>query len=56
MESVNPLLGPANLFPGVVDAIREWRYQPTWIDGTPVETQRYIVVQFHRPATRTARR
>src|SRR5271169_6413135 len=27
-----------------------------WIDGTPVETQCYIVVQFHRPATRTARR
>jgi hypothetical protein len=56
IESVRPILGPTNLVPAVVKAVHEWRYQPTLIDDKPVETQCYIVVQFHGPAGRTARR
>jgi hypothetical protein len=55
IESVRPLLGPAKLVPAVVNAVHEWRYQPTLIDGKPVETQCYVVVQFHAPARRAAR-
>ena len=55
IESVRPLLGPARLVPAVVNAVHEWRYQPTLIDGKPVETQCYVVVQFHAPARRAAR-
>lgn len=55
MVSVKPLLGPSSLFPAVVNAVREWRYQPTFIDGKPVETQCYIVVQFHKQTSHLAR-
>ena len=56
IESVRPILGPTNLVPAVVKAVHEWRYQPTLIDDKPVETQCYIVVLFHGPAGRTAKR
>ena len=46
--------GPAVVVPDVMRAIREWQYQPTLVDGKPVETQSDILVQFH-PATRAAR-
>jgi hypothetical protein len=49
IENVRPINGPANLVPSVVKAIREWRYQPTLLDDKPVETECYVVVQFHSP-------
>jgi Gram-negative bacterial TonB protein C-terminal len=55
IETVRPMNGPATLVPAVVKAVHEWRYQPTLIDDKPVETECYIVVQFHAPANRTAR-
>ena len=45
--SVWPVSGRVNLIPGVVEAVQGWRYQPTLIDGKPVETQADILVQFH---------
>jgi len=30
-------------------AIREWRYEPTFIDGDPVETQAEITMVFRLP-------
>jgi hypothetical protein len=56
IESVRPILGPANLVTAVVKAVHEWRYQPTLLDDKPVETQCYVVVQFHGPVGRAARR
>lgn len=56
IESVRPILGPTNLVPAVVKAVHEWRYQPTLIDDKPVKTQCYVVIQFHGPAARAARR
>ncbi len=35
-----PLLGPA------MDAVRQWRYQPTLVDGEPVEVETTITVTF----------
>jgi hypothetical protein len=47
VTSVWPVSGPVNLIPGVLKAVQGWRYQPTLIDGKPVETQADILVQFH---------
>lgn len=55
IASVTSLQGPPNLVPAVVKAIHEWRYQPTLVDGKPVETQADVVVQFHAPAARAVR-
>ncbi len=55
VELVRPISGAANLLPAVVKAVQEWRYQPTLIDGKPVETQADVFVQFHPPSARTSR-
>ena len=49
IENVKLILGPANLAPAVAEALHEWRYQPTLVDNKPVETQCYVVFQFHAP-------
>ena len=56
IENVRPILGPATLIPAVLTAVSEWRYQPTLVDNKPVETQCIVVIQFHTPAYRAARR
>jgi hypothetical protein len=56
IESVRPIHGSSNLVLAVAKAVREWRYQPTLIDNKPVETECYVVAQFHAPARRAARR
>jgi len=56
VEIVNPIYGPPYLAHIVADAVHQWRFQPTLLDGKPVETQCYVVVQFHAPTTRTARK
>jgi hypothetical protein len=56
IENVKQILGPASLAPTLVKALREWRYQPTLVDNKPVETQCYVVFQFHAPQYRDAKR
>jgi hypothetical protein len=56
IENVKQILGPPNLVPAVAKALHEWRYQPTLVDNKPVETQCYIVFQFHAPTYRAAKR
>ncbi|HKN75763.1 MAG TPA: PilZ domain-containing protein [Candidatus Acidoferrum sp.] len=56
IENVRLILGPANLAPSVANALREWRYQPTLVDNKPVETQCYVVFQFHAPSYHAAKR
>lgn len=41
IENGNPLLAPAALV-----AVRQWRYEPTQLDGVPVEVVTSIVVTF----------
>jgi hypothetical protein len=48
--------GPSGISSAVVNAIREWRYQPTLVNGQPVETQCDIELRSHSPVRRTARR
>jgi hypothetical protein len=49
VESVRSIHGTQNLMPVVVKAVYGWHYQPTLVDGKPVETQCDVVVQFHVP-------
>jgi PilZ domain/Gram-negative bacterial TonB protein C-terminal len=56
IENVRLILGPPNLAPAVAKALHEWRYQPTLVDDKAVETQCYVVFQFHEPAEHAARR
>lgn len=55
VESVRPLHGEQSLVPVVLKAVRGWHFQPTLIDGKPVETQSDVLIQFHPPLSRRAR-
>ena len=43
---VTPVSGPLLLFPAAVAAVREWRYEPTFVNGDPAETLADITVVF----------
>jgi TonB family protein len=43
---VTPVSGPGLLASAATAAVREWRYEPTFIDGDPVETQADITIVF----------
>ena len=47
--SVTPVSGPQLLSSAAVTAVREWRYEPTFIDGDPAETLAEITVVFRLP-------
>ena len=47
--SMRPVSGPALLASAAMTAVREWRYEPTFIDGDPVETQAEITMVFRLP-------
>jgi protein TonB len=43
---VTPVSGPWLLFPAAVAAVREWRYEPTYVNGDPVQTLADITIVF----------
>lgn len=49
VQSANSISGPVNLIPRCVEAIRKWRYQPSILDGQPIEWQGDFAIEF-RPA------
>jgi hypothetical protein len=55
VTNLKPINGSITLVPSVARAIREWHYEPTTLDGKPVETQAYIRIDFHPAATRASR-
>jgi PilZ domain/Gram-negative bacterial TonB protein C-terminal len=54
VESVRPISGSGNLIPTVRKAVQGWRYQPTLVDGKPVETRADVLIQFHPSPPRSA--
>ncbi len=44
--SVNPVTGPELLIDPAVDAVRQWKYQPTLLNGLPVEVLTTVEVSF----------
>jgi TonB family protein len=47
--AVTPVSGPALLASAAAAAVREWRYEPTFVDGDPVETLADITIVFRLP-------
>ncbi len=43
---VKPISGPMPLIPAVVQAVREWRYTVTLLDGHPLGAEEDVVVKF----------
>jgi hypothetical protein len=50
VKTVRPIDGPVALIPRSVEAVRQWRYQPSVLDGAPLEWQGDFTIEF-RPAS-----
>jgi PilZ domain/Gram-negative bacterial TonB protein C-terminal len=55
VANLKPLYGSFAFFPVVAKAIREWHYEPTYLDNKPVDTQAKIEIEFHATSPRTSR-
>jgi len=44
---LKPLNGSSALLPSVTRAVHEWHYEPSYLDGKPVETRAEIEIDFH---------
>src|SRR5579872_717529 len=49
ITSVKVLSGPSALARAAVDAVKQWKYKPYYLDGEPVEIQTQITVNFKLP-------
>jgi TonB family protein len=49
LSNVIATAGPSALASAALDAMKEWRYEPTFINGDPVETQANITMVFRLP-------
>jgi TonB family protein len=49
VKSLQTLSGPPSLVPAALTAVREWRYNPTLLNGQPIETQEDISLVFRLP-------
>jgi periplasmic protein TonB len=46
IENLTVLSGHPLLIPAALDAVRQWRYQPTLLNGVPVEVETTIEINF----------
>jgi protein TonB len=46
VENVNALSGPPQLIPAAVEAVRNWVYQPTLLNGDPVGVVSVVNINF----------
>jgi TonB family protein len=51
VASAAPMSGAPLLASASLDAVRQWRYKPTLMDGRPIETEADITVVFRLPQT-----
>ncbi|HVB86770.1 MAG TPA: TonB family protein [Candidatus Dormibacteraeota bacterium] len=49
VRSIRVISGPKLLTAAAENAVREWRYAPTFLDGSPIETDVQISLAFHLP-------
>jgi TonB family protein len=49
IANIKAISGPPILTAAAEAALREWRYEPTFINGDPVETQADITMVFRLP-------
>jgi protein TonB len=38
--------GPPLLYQAAMDALRQWKYEPSRLDGNPVDSQTIVTIQF----------
>ncbi|HEX4484701.1 MAG TPA: TonB family protein, partial [Terriglobales bacterium] len=50
VADVNPVSGPQVLARAAMDAVRKWQYQPSLLNGTPVQVETEITVNFKKPS------
>lgn len=49
VDAVSFVSGDPTLASAAEDAVRQWRYAPTLLDGTPVPTEQVISIVFSLP-------
>jgi TonB family protein len=49
IQSLEPRSGPAPLIQAAMTAVREWKYNPTTLNGKPIETQEDLSFAFRLP-------
>jgi protein TonB len=49
MQFLDAESGPKALMPATLTAVRNWRYNPTLLNGKPIETQEEVTVVFRLP-------
>jgi periplasmic protein TonB len=47
IENLRAVSGQPMLVPAALDAVRQWRYRPYLLNGSPVEVETHITVNFH---------
>jgi protein TonB len=52
VEDVEALNGAAMLIPAAIEAVRQWRYKPTLVDGKAVQTTSDVSLVFTIPAAK----
>lgn len=55
VENVAALSGPPPLVLSATEAVRQWRFKPTLLDGKPIETEADIAIIFWLPPPSSAR-
>jgi TonB family protein len=51
IKNAAPMSGTPLLASAALEAVRQWRYKPTTVDGTPIETEADITAVFRLPQT-----
>ncbi len=51
VKELNVLAGPAELAPAALEAVKQWRYSVTQLNGQPVEVETEVSVRFSLSAT-----
>ena len=51
VKDAAPMSGAPSLAAATLDAVRQWRYRPTTLDGHPIETEADITAVFRLPQT-----
>ena len=46
IEGLEVISGPPALVPAAVEAVRQWRYRPYYLDDEPVEVDTQVTVNF----------
>jgi protein TonB len=49
IQSLEPRSGPEPLIQAAMTAVRQWKYNPTTLNGKPIETQEDVSCAFRLP-------